>query len=750
MKKRFLLLLMAVAIGESVLGQNKLIEYTVNVAEDDMFENALFPIESKETGTLYFVNIEGNRVSQDYDYGNGYFPQYNYAIVKRKQKRGIIDHNGQEVVPCVYDDLWFLKQGDIFVKNDEREGVVSVENKVVIPLEFKNIWSNPKGFVGEKNGKYAFYNKKGQRITREFDGMSYNWNVDLLEVRENHKTGFIDCSGKIVIPIEYEEGYTSVNGSYFENGLAPLKKDSELYLVNTKGNKSKIGTYNLPSLGMISENMLRIVKKVGEQYLYGFANTDGKIVVPCKYVAAGDFSDGLAYVRSNDEEYAYINKKGEEVLHLKYKGCPAGDVDVEGYNFCYGLAPYKLNEDQYGYINKKGDIVITPNYGLASVFDKETGTAWVANSGYGLIDSQGNEILECQWEYPGFGFPKCSFIEDDESHGLYDMLAKEWIIPGEYILHGQTFIPTIQKVCRNRNKDLYGYYDTMRKEEIIPCIYTEEEACWKFVEFCQSQVSIDIEKNIPQTSPSNKASFAVIISNENYAEAGVANVDYAKKDGEVFKEYCLKTLGLPEKNIHYRQDATLNQIRSEVRWIGEIAKAFGDEANVIFYYTGHGIPDETGGDAYLLPVDGIPAEVESSYSLSSLYHQLGSLPVKQTTVFLDACFSGAQRNGDMLVAAKGIAVRAKTEVPIGNMVVLTASQGDETAHFYKKKKHGLFTYYLLKKLKDSKGECTLSELGEYIKKEVAKYSIVENGKSQTPTISASPVLGERWKSMRLK
>lgn len=86
----------------------------------------------------------------------------------------------------------------------------------------------------------------------------------------------------------------------------------------------------------------------------------------------------------------------------------------------------------------------------------------------------------------------------------------------------------------------------------------------------------------------------------------------------------------------------------------------------------------------------------------------------------------------------------------GNVVVFSAATGSETAYPYEEKGHGLFTYFLLKKLRDTKGDCTLGELGEYIQTNVRQQSVVVNRKSQTPTVVPSQSLMENWKSMKLK
>jgi hypothetical protein len=83
------------------------------------------------------------------------------------------------------------------------------------------------------------------------------------------------------------------------------------------------------------------------------------------------------------------------------------------------------------------------------------------------------------------------------------------------------------------------------------------------------------------------------------------------------------------------------------------------------------------------------------------------------------------------------------------MVVFSAAQGDETAYPYKDKGHGLFTYYLLKKLKETKGNVSLEELSSYITEKVSRESIVSNGKSQTPTVMTSDNLKTTWAKIRL-
>lgn len=237
--------------------------------------------------------------------------------------------------------------------------------------------------------------------------------------------------------------------------------------------------------------------------------------------------------------------------------------------------------------------------------------------------------------------------------------------------------------------------------------------------------------------------FVLIISNENYERE--QSVPFALNDGVIFKLYCEKTLGIPPKNILYAPDATLNGMLIHLKWLQDVMKAYEGEARCIVYYSGHGMPSEDGKYAYLLPVDGISNMPSSGINIEEIYKQLGAMPSKATIVLLDACFSGARRDGGNLTSARALAIAVKEKPIKGNLVVFSAAQGNETAYPYKEKGHGLFTYYILKILQEKGGFVSLGELSDYVQKSVGRTSIVENHKSQSPSVIASTEIGDNWK-----
>ena len=102
----------------------------------------------------------------------------------------------------------------------------------------------------------------------------------------------------------------------------------------------------------------------------------------------------------------------------------------------------------------------------------------------------------------------------------------------------------------------------------------------------------------------------------------------------------------------------------------------------------------------------------------------------------------------MLASARGV-VKADAGRPQGNVVAFSAATGEETAYPYAEKGYGMFTYFLLKKLHDTKGNVTRGELSDYITEEVKKTSVVNNRKKLTPTVVPAPRMTS-WRERTLR
>ena len=254
----------------------------------------------------------------------------------------------------------------------------------------------------------------------------------------------------------------------------------------------------------------------------------------------------------------------------------------------------------------------------------------------------------------------------------------------------------------------------------------------------------EVDINIPKTDAVRDHTFAVVIGNENYQR--VAKVDFAQNDARVLSKYFTRTLGIPESNVRTYYDASYGDIIAAIEDLKSISEAYKGDIDIIFYYAGHGIPDESSRNAFILPVDAQGSNTESCYPLKNLYDELADLHAKSTIVLLDACFSGSLRGEGMLASARGIKMKPKLMNAPGNLIILSAASGDQTAFPYDQKNHGLFSYFLIKKLNESEGDVTLGQLSEYIIDNVSQKAITEIKKPQTPTVKSG--LGDEWRELK--
>ncbi len=277
----------------------------------------------------------------------------------------------------------------------------------------------------------------------------------------------------------------------------------------------------------------------------------------------------------------------------------------------------------------------------------------------------------------------------------------------------------------------------------LDCISQHSVTKTKKVSFIPEKDNVDI--NIPKSGVTQDDVYVLIIANEDYQY--VEDVSYAVRDGVVFKEYCEKTLGIEKNKIKLltnQSAATIDAALEETKHLPGIYK------KLIFYYSGHGVHDEE-TNSYLLPIDCAASNLKHAIKLADLYNNFSNSAWENVFVFLDACFSGTTKGGEMLEKnARAVKVKVKDGVVKGNLVVFSATSSDQSAYPSDDYRHGVFTYYLLKKLKETKGDVSLYELNEYVKHNVKKYVFESKNKWQEPKMSASSKLKEQLQTIKLK
>jgi hypothetical protein len=262
----------------------------------------------------------------------------------------------------------------------------------------------------------------------------------------------------------------------------------------------------------------------------------------------------------------------------------------------------------------------------------------------------------------------------------------------------------------------------------------------------------DVDKDIPQSNTNFPNRFALIIGNEDYSSFQTSvskevNVDFAKNDAKIFKVYCEKTLGIPTDNITLLYNATYGNMMQSIDKMKKLLKVSEGKMELFFFYAGHGLPDEASKEAYLIPVDISGSNIKNGIKLQDIYNSFSENESAGITMFIDACFSGGARNKEY-VANRGVKVVPRSDFLNGNIVSFTASSGNQTSSSYSDKKHGLFTYFLLKAIQETKGDLTYKKLWDYLKSKVPFESLKVNNKEQEPQINIGDKAKLNWENRK--
>lgn len=162
------------------------------------------------------------------------------AIVKYKGKYGLIDRQGMQQVPVLYetlrkiaDDLYQVTQDGVtfYVGSDGEQKIVHKNQGY---QEIREFGTN--GLAAFKlNNKWGFIDETGKEIvpaTLQYDYVS-NFSEDLAQVKKDGKWGYINVEGKEVIEPTY------VVANRFINGKAEVKLKKDFYYIDKNGKKVK-------------------------------------------------------------------------------------------------------------------------------------------------------------------------------------------------------------------------------------------------------------------------------------------------------------------------------------------------------------------------------------------------------------------------------------------------------------------------------------------------------------------------------
>ena len=267
--------------------------------------------------------------------------------------------------------------------------------------------------VAKIGNNYGYIDKFGNETIPFNLAFANSFNSERALLIKNHKTGYIDATGKFAIDPIFDDG------KQFAGPGAPVKVNELWGIIGKEGQWLLKPCFDeiIPPNDLKYTSNIFLVHHNGK---YGYVRSDGFLLIEptielhtksypvvggkkSEYILdfghAGWFSEGLAPV-NNGFVFGYINEKGNQIIEFSQADFP-GNVSLG--SFRCGIAPI-LRANEFMFIDKLGKTIIgggnrcfefTENRGVIEFLDKKKGSA--------IVDEKGNIIARSgkrKWELP--------------------------------------------------------------------------------------------------------------------------------------------------------------------------------------------------------------------------------------------------------------------------------------------------------------------------------------------------------------
>ncbi|MGC1620277.1 MAG: WG repeat-containing protein [Candidatus Acidiferrum sp.] len=298
------------------------------------------------------------------------------------------------------------------IRVDGKFGYMDRTGKIVVTPQFQRAWDFHDGMarVDSATQGRGIIDSAGKPIFLPQFSWIGNFSEGLAQVTVwdgSVKEGYIDTTGILVIPTTWAfYGYPTSDlmmpawwrrdrNSDFSEGLAAVRADN-----GKLGYIDKTGKVVIPPQFLyarpFSEGLAAVAN---DQFAFGYIDAHGNVVIPLMYqnVYPGNFSEGIARVKATGEITFVDHKNNPQVVVQNNFYFADGD-------FHDGLAKISENNTSQGFIDHGGHIVVEPHYryatefseGLAAVVDKDGTAGYIDTSGR-IVTPLPQDTLGCQF-----------------------------------------------------------------------------------------------------------------------------------------------------------------------------------------------------------------------------------------------------------------------------------------------------------------------------------------------------------------
>ncbi len=290
-----------------------------------------------------------------------------YYRVMQDGEIGLIDANGNVIIPCENNQIWNLQEnGNIKVLKDGKLGIYNLNGDVVVPTIYDMIWDFEDGAAKVMRNSYMGYiNASGNEFIPCKYQQIWNFEEGKAKVLQNGKFGMIDRNGNEVIPAKYQKIWD------FKNGRALVLRSGKMGFIDESGHEIITPAYQ--KIWDFEDGMARVIKN-GKM---GFINESGEEIIPCIYDHLNDWEDDRSKAILNGQIF-YIDKAGQKVEDIDLTEEDAKDSIIISYKMSPTDSINKIDSNNVKHIRIFGtDMeIIKDNKSAEISFDNNNYDKW--------------------------------------------------------------------------------------------------------------------------------------------------------------------------------------------------------------------------------------------------------------------------------------------------------------------------------------------------------------------------------------
>jgi hypothetical protein len=261
-------------------------------------------------------------------------------------------------------------------KKDSLFGIINSKNKVIAPFKFKSLRIYKMGILAQENKTFYFIDRKGIKISKNYDKVEVNFNqrfdavLDCFKVKIGDKYTLVNNNFEEKLPLIYDK----INFFNYKNVLTKL-------LLERNGKKVIFDIAKWEETKMIYDFIEVLDDKemiVSEDGKFGIVDYDGAVILPLlndsiNYLPNYSTKGLLLVVRKNKKSALYVNRKFLTEFEYDTITSMFGSIKVEknkkfGLIDATGKTLLPLEYDALEYIKKGKKIEATKN-GTITSFD---------------------------------------------------------------------------------------------------------------------------------------------------------------------------------------------------------------------------------------------------------------------------------------------------------------------------------------------------------------------------------------------